>query len=268
MREVIVTDRGHRFDRRVPAPLAPHRMLYRAVSANLSPVVDLRPWDGATKDQGSEGSCTGHAGASTAEWIMRRYFPQFSSLVFSPQYLYEKELILNGDFPVDSGSDGLTLCHVMIQSGCCELAAASYVAGQISMPTAAQDENAAKHTMGAFHGLAGSATALSVLGDPTPWPVMVGFTCYSGLESEETACTGVLPMPNRGEPAIGGHEVKLSGYDIGAVASLRPTNCPPAVLVQNSWGTGWGLNGYFWMPLEYLDREDTDMKIVHTGKPW
>ena len=81
------------------------------------------------------------------------------------------------------------------------------------------------------------------------------------------ATTGVY-NPQPGEQVLGGHEVKASGWDIGATPTLRPVGCPPAVKIQNSWGSGWGLKGYFWMPLTVLDASDTDIKIIHLGSPW
>jgi hypothetical protein len=158
-----------------------------------------------------------------------------------------------GDFPQDDGSDGTTLCGTLISNGCCELSIYPYVSGSILTPTAAQDANAAQYTLGAYHGLTGSQVALSVLGDPTPWPVEIGFTVYASFESDEV---------------LGGHEVLMVGYDVGATPSLRPAGCPPAALIQNSWGTDWGIDGFFWMALPVLDDSQTDLKIVHSGKPW
>lgn len=253
------------YDRHIPAPLPSYRLLTR-VSANLPPTVDTRPFCGPIKDQGQEGACTAHAGTSASEWIHRAYLKS-KSLVFSPQYTYAKELIAQGSFPNDVGSDGTTLCGTLIASGCCELALYPYKAGDIETPTPNQDANAATHTLGAYHGLTGSAVALSVLGDPVPWPVCVGFTVYESFESDATASSGIY-NPGVGESSLGGHEVLMVGYDVGDSATLRPDTCPPAVLIQNSWGTGWGLGGFFWMALPVLDDPDTDLKIAHAGGPW
>jgi len=254
-----------KYDRNVPAALPAHRMLSR-VSAALPPVVDLREWCGPVKDQGSEGSCTAHAGTSAVELIFRKYLGK--SPIFSPQYTYAKELIAQGDFPTDDGSDGVTLCGTLIASGCCELDLFPYVPGQITEPTPDQDANAAEYRMGAYHGLTTSAVALSVLGDPTPWPVEIGFTVYESFESDETAETGVISIPKSGERVLGGHEMVVVGYDIGATATLRPASSLPSVLIQNSWSTDWGIDGFAWMPLPILDAQDTDLKIVHAGHPW
>lgn len=256
-----------KLNRHIPAALPAHRMLSRS-TPNLPLFVDLRPHDGPIKDQGDEGACTAHAGTSAREWIVRKFFPSQGPLVFSPQYTYAKELLAQGDFPQDDGSDGTTLCGTLVVNGCCELDLYPYVDGQISRPTAEQDLNAAKHTLGAWHGCNGSLTALSVLGDPVPWPIMMGFVVYSGLMSDECQATGVMPLPAPGETPEGGHEVKFSGYDVGPTPTLRPANCPPAVLVQNSWGPNWGIKGYFWCPLAVLDLPDTDLKVAHSGAPW
>lgn len=254
-----------RYDRRVPASLPAHRMITR-VTPNIPPAVDLRPFCGGVKDQGSEGSCTAHAGTSANEWIHRKYLG--SSPTFSPQYTYAKELILQGDFPNDEGSNGVTLCDTLVVNGCCELNLYPYVPGHIETPTAAEDLNAANFRLGAYHGLTGHQVALSVLGDPTPWPIEVGFTVYESFEGDAIANTGVMPVPAPGEQVKGGHEVLAVGYDIGDTPSLRPAGSPPSFLIQNSWGTGWGLSGFFWMPLSIFDAPDTDLKIVHSGHPW
>lgn len=236
------------------------------VSKVIPDVVDLREWQGSIKDQGQEGSCTGHGGTECFEWEDRRYYKNEN--VYSPQYMYARELIMNGDFPQDNGSDGTTLCEVGIQFGFCPLADYPYVEGQILRPTPEQDAAAAQHKATKYHGIIGSIIALTVLGDPTPWPLAVGFTVPASFESDEVANTGVMIPLQPGESSPGGHEVAATGgYDIGAVPTFRPQGCPPAILCQNSWGTGWGWKGtgLFWMPLEVLDDSDTDIKVLHPG---
>jgi C1A family cysteine protease len=73
--------------------------------------------------------------------------------------------------------------------------------------------------------------------------VALGFSVYESFESPEVAKTGVLPMPTQGEQLVGGHEVLAVGY-------LRSE--PHYVLAMNSWGTDWGLSGFFLMPWSYI----------------
>lgn len=251
-----------KYGRKVPDPLPIHRMLDRE---QLTPVVvDLRSYCGPLKDQGNLGSCTGHAFSSAMEWIFRRYFKQ--TPILSPLYLYANELIADGDFPNDSGSYGTTGCEVSIVKGCCEDVLYPDLSRVIKQPTTEMIENAQQYKMGAYHGLTGAKTAVSVVADPTPWPVEIGFTVYASFESDEVASTGIY-NPKSGESVLGGHEVLMVGADTGITPTIRPIDCPPAVLIQNSWGQ-WGLNGFFWMALSVLDDPQTDLKIVHSGHPW
>lgn len=251
--------------RNTPAPLAPHRMLTRTPPPTLPQVVDLRKYRGPTKNQGNEGSCTGHSFSSGNEWVNRAYLKR--APVLSPQFFYAEELDYDGNFPNDDGSDGNTGCNVIVTKGCCEESLYPYVAGEILQPTAAQLQNALQYTLGAFHGLVGSQTALSVLGDPTPWVINIGFTVDDNFQSDEVAASGVY-VPS-GTSIDEGHEVLLIGYDIGSTPTLRPAGCPPAFLTQNSWGDwGWNNSGDFWMALSVLDAADTDLRIVHSGSPW
>ena len=256
-----------KYNRNIPAALPPNRMLKRS-TVGVNPVVDTRQFCGSVNDQTTEGCCTGEGGTEACEWIVRKYYPHLGPLKFSPQFTYVEELKAQGSFPQDVGSDGTTLCNVLISAGCCELSVWPFVAGQIVEPSAEQLANAATHKIvGAYHGLVGSDTAISVLADPTPWPVLVGFTVYESFESQEVEETGVY-KPQPGESVLGGHEVLMVGYDIGASPTIRPKNCPPAALIQNSWGEDWGLKGFFWMALPVLDDSQTDLKIAHAGHPW
>ena len=234
--------------------------MYRSLPPSLRPVlpsnVDLREWAGPIKDQGQEGSCTGHAFSSTREWIGRRY--EKSSVILSPQCLYAEELIEDGDFPNDNGSMPRTGCKVLTAKGCCEAVLYPYVAGQIMAPTAAQAENALKYRTGAYHRLASLDNVLTCLADPTPWPVPVAFQVYESFESQEVADTGIMPVPEPGESLLGGHEVLCLGYDLPKQLAL----------IQNSWGDGWGIRGFFWMPFAVLSSPDSDLWMVHTGAPW
>jgi C1A family cysteine protease len=232
--------------------------MYRALSPAppLLQRVDLREWSGPVKDQGEEGSCTGHAFSSAREWIARKY--EKASPILSPQCLYVEELVADGSFPKDEGASPRTGCQVLTAKGCCEASLYPYVAGKLTAPTAAQAQNALEYKTGAYHRIGSLPDFLSCLADPTPWPVLVGFVVYESFMTQQVADTGIVPSPQSDESRQGGHAVLCLGYDFANQLAL----------MQNSWGDGWGQEGYFWMPFDVLKAPDTDLWVVHTGRPW
>jgi len=73
-------------------------------------------------------------------------------------------------------------------------------------------------------------------------PFLIGISVYESFESDAVAKTGVVPLPEKDETLLGGHAVVCCGYD----TAERTFRC------RNSWGTDWGVTGYFTLPFEYL----------------
>ena len=74
------------------------------------------------------------------------------------------------------------------------------------------------------------------------FPFVFGFMVYESFASAGVASSGKVPMPAAGEDIIGGHADLAVGY----------SDAEQRFIVQNSWGTGWGLKGYFTIPYAYL----------------
>lgn len=81
-------------------------------------------------------------------------------------------------------------------------------------------------------------------------PYIVGFDVFKGLESDEAAATGRIPMPAAGETPIGGHCVLGWGYT------------PEVDTCLNSWGPGWGDNGLMHFPRGYGEKYASDMWTI------
>ncbi len=91
------------------------------------------------------------------------------------------------------------------------------------------------------------------IADPSPdqikaalaagYPVIIGFTCFPGLQSQQTAQTGIVPMPGAMQRPIGGHCVCLNGFWNDSAGLLG---------FDNSWTTGWGQSGCGALPYDYF----------------
>jgi C1A family cysteine protease len=74
--------------------------------------------------------------------------------------------------------------------------------------------------------------------------IAYGFAVFTGFVSDEVKATGVVPEPDPSQIIPNeGHEVLAIGY-----LEDHPEHC----LCRNSWGTGWGIDGYFLMPWSVL----------------
>ncbi len=101
---------------------------------------------------------------------------------------------------------------------------------------------AATHKVTSYHSITDGdiETMKSVIA--SGYPVGFGFQVYDYMMSADMASKGFLPLPGPDEQLQGGHAVDLVGYD----------DSKKAFLVRNSWGTSWGLQGYFWMVYDYV----------------
>jgi hypothetical protein len=79
-------------------------------------------------------------------------------------------------------------------------------------------------------------------GGPKGLPFVIGFLVYSSFESAQVAKTGIVPMPKPEEQTLGGHAICVVGFD----------DSKQWFICRNSWGTEWGIGGYFYMPYSYL----------------
>lgn len=192
-------------------------------------------------DQGQLGSCTGNAYAGAVEYD--DILNEGSLGTPSRLAIYYGERLREGTVASDSGAYG----HDAFKDG------RKYGVGPESLwpydisnftvepPVAYLDSRAAHKVPQYRHPSQSEASLKRVLSNRQT--VAFGFTVYESFESSQTASTGIVPMPARGEQVLGGHEVLLVGY-------LK--DYPDHGLVRNSWGTSWGLGGYFLMPWPYL----------------
>lgn len=221
--------------------------------------VDPRSEMPAPYDQGQLGSCTANAIAAAVEYdaiLNERHFGTPSRL-----FIYFEERKREGTVGEDSGAFGRDGFKVLRKTGVPPETDWPYDISKFTQPPPPQAyADATPHRIPRYvhPGLSGTFAerqeALKrVLSNKQT--VAFGFTVYEGFESSEVARTGIVPMPGPGERQVGGHEVLLVGY-------LKSE--PDYALVRNSWGSGWGLGGYFLFPWQYLlGPEASDMRAIY-----
>lgn len=222
-----------------------------SIDLNLPTSVDLEAWMGPVKDQGHEGSCTAHAGSENLEFLFRKI--KNESWVFSPQFLYYKEREMDGSLPGDSGSYGRTSVKCMQKFGCDLLSDDPYDTTKMDVPpNRAQEYVAAQYKAGAYHALKDINEMKSCLA--SGFAFLLGFDVYENFES--IGADGIAPPPEG--QILGGHEVLVIGYD----------DSTGRFKVRNSWGSGWGSHGNFFMAYNDLLKVMSEAWIQHFGKPW
>jgi C1A family cysteine protease len=235
-------------------------------AVKLPTSVDLRAWCSPIEDQGSLGSCTANAGVGLLEYFERKAFGKHIDA--SRLFLYKatRDLL---HWTGDTGAFLRKTMEAMVLFGVLPEEYWPYKPFDVIGPQPMFDTEPPAFC----YAFAQNYQAISYYRyDPpgTPkdallnriktnlaanLPPMFGFTVYNSYS--QAATTGKIPFPTPGERILGGHAIDAVGYD----DNMKIKNTNPggvettgALLIRNSWGTGWGISGYGWLPYEYVLR--------------
>lgn len=235
----------------------PHARLYAlrlpAVNEILPATVDLQPQCPAVYDQGQEGSCTANALAFIFDF--QRWQQGLTFMTPSRDFIYAQELLREGSFGQDNGAFGGDGIAALQEIGVPPESVWPYTArGYCTSPTPAAIAAAKDNKVRAAELLNPAENGIYEIKHALfhKRPVAFGMTLFESFESEAVARTGHVPDPVRGEPQLGGHETALVGYD----------DAQKKFKVRNSWGAGWGQQGYFWVSYKYVLASGGDFRVI------
>lgn len=202
--------------------------------------IDLRVFCSVVENQGQLGSCTANALAGNIEYLDNKIDNQYTDQ--SRLFIYYNERIIEHSADYDAGAmlrDGIKTLH---KDGVCPESDWPYEIKQYATkPPASCYKEAKNHCIQSYHRITTLQDMLTCLTEG--FPFVFGFAVYESFESPETAKTGIAQMPKKDERMLGGHAVCAVGFD-------QKTK---RFIVRNSWGTGWGMEGYFTIPFQYLE---------------
>lgn len=214
----------------------------RIISAlSLPSSVDLTKLCPPVYDQGSLGSCVANAIGAAYQIAQTKQGKQ--SKMPSRLFIYYNARVLIGTTKYDSGSTLRDGIKTVAKQGVALEELWPYNIPQFTKKPTIKVYNAATKALVTSYSKL-TNTNLNQLKSclAEGFPFVFGFTVYDYFESQEMAKTGELKLPNISENVLGGHAVIAVGYD----------DAKQSFLVRNSWGSKWGINGYFWMPYTYI----------------
>jgi C1A family cysteine protease len=222
--------------------------------------MDLREHCSPVENQGGLGSCTAHAGVGIIEYCEKKSFGRHIDA--SRLFLYKVTRNLM-KVKGDAGAYLRTTMGAMVLFGVPPEEYWAYTDDEKEFdkePPAfgyafAQNYQAIKYFRHDPPGTPPNSLLEKVKGYlSSGHPAMFGFTVYNSIEQAEK--TGRIPFPSSKERIEGGHAVVAVGYDdrMKIRNKYGGKETAGALLIRNSWGRGWGEDGYGWLPYEYTLR--------------
>ena len=209
--------------------------------AKLPAKADLRPMCPPVYDQGQLGSCTANAIGAAIQFDRRKQklTPDFPP---SRLFVYYNERAMENTVHSDAGAqirDGIK--SVSKQGDCPEKEWPYVISKFATKPAATCYKSAIKYKAVSYQRVPQILNQMKGC-LASGYPFVFGFSVYTEFENDAVAKTGMLNMPGPKEKLLGGHAVIAVGYD----------DKTQRFIVRNSWGSKWGIKGYFTMPYAYL----------------
>jgi C1A family cysteine protease len=190
----------------------------------------------AIRNQGNEGSCTGHAACYLKERMEKIDYGKFIAL--SPRFAYEESKRISGS---KEGSTMKATAQALIDKGICENDYWPYIAGSVESPKDGAYENAARFKCQAKYARITNEKELK--GALVQYgPILTGVIVYKNWYRQRN---GYIPNPTwweKWQGALGGHAITICGY----------SDKTKEYLFINSWGPDWGDKGFGYITYAHM----------------
>lgn len=224
------------------------------------PSVDLRPDCSPIENQKNLGSCTAHAAVGIVEYFERRAYGKH--IEGSRLFVYKATRNLMRV----TGDTGAWLRNTMGALRLCGVPDEKYWPYTDAKPDFDQEPSSFVYALAddyqALRHFCHDPVGANLSGDKVlasvkkylaaRIPSMFGFWGFPSFDSCDVK--GGMPYPCPKEKAQWGHAIVAVGYD--DKKKIKNTMCNKtttgALLIRNSWGTGWGDKGYGWLPYDYV----------------
>lgn len=204
-------------------------------------MVDLTKKFPPVYNQLNLGSCVGQGVVAAFDYERHRAGQPF--LTPSALFCYYNARVIDGTEMSDGGTTIRSGIKAVVNEGVCPQTDWPYIESKVyTRPTPAAYKSAARYQITEYKRLVADLQ-VSIYALTREVPFVFGFSVYESFLSDAVAKTGMAPMPKEGEGLIGGHCVVAVGFN----------NKTKKFLCRNSWGTGWGLKGHFYLDYEYLE---------------
>jgi len=227
-----------------------------ATIGSLPPQVDLRSSFSPVEDQGQLGSCTANAAVGLLEYFERRTQGKYTDA--SRLFVYKTERDLLG-WTGDTGAYLRTAMEALVLFGTPPerywpydpRPATSNPRYDVEPSSFSYAFASHYQTIKYFRLDPNGATPATVLANirtmvSAGFPCMFGFPVYGEYDAPKPG--GLIAYRKPASHYRGGHANVVAGYD----DNLMIDGDKGALLVRNSWGTGWGVAGYGWMSYRYV----------------
>jgi len=208
-------------------------------AAELPRRVDLRHLCSPVEHQDQLNSCTANATVGAMEMLERRQGIEQRDL--SRLFVYWNTRVIDGSADKDIGSYISSAMKAVKKSGACLESVWPYDVSKVfTEPSYEAYQDGLERQAIEYARVEQGPGVLQTLS--RGFPVVFGMMLYGSFDPV-AGRTGTAPVPQPGEPRVGGHAMLIVGYDMDE----------QMYLVRNSWGGRWGDGGYCKVPFGMVD---------------